>query len=128
MRGLGLSPVKEFRSLTGQGVQGEVDGHRVAVGNLKLLEALGVDAAPLTGHAERLRADGQTAMYVAIDGRAAGLVGVADAIKASTPEAVAALHGQGLKVVMLTGITGARTWCGHGVFAHNLVKISALAA
>ncbi len=65
--------------------------------------ALGVDPAPLTGHSERLRADGQIAMYVAIEGRAAGLVGVADAIKASTPEAVAALHGQGLKVVMLTG-------------------------
>lgn len=102
-RGLGLKPVAEFRSLTGQGVQGEIDGHRVAVGNLKLLESLGVDPAPLIGHAERLRADGQTAMYVAIDGRAAGLVGVSDAIKASTPEAVAALHGQGLKVVMLTG-------------------------
>ncbi|MGQ0591649.1 MAG: heavy metal translocating P-type ATPase [Gammaproteobacteria bacterium] len=102
-RGLGLSPVAEFRSLTGQGVQGEIDGHRVAVGNLRLLESLGVDPAPLTGHAERLRADGQTAIYVAIDGRAAGLVGVSDAIKASSPEAVAALHGQGLKVVMLTG-------------------------
>jgi len=102
-RGLGLNPVAEFRSLTGQGVQGEIDGHRVAVGNLKVLESLGVDPAPLTGHAERLRADGQTAIYVAIDGRAAGLLGVSDAIKASTPEAVAALHGQGLKVLMLTG-------------------------
>ncbi|MBA2592528.1 MAG: heavy metal translocating P-type ATPase [Gammaproteobacteria bacterium] len=102
-RGLGLNPVAEFRSLTGQGVQGEIDGHRVAVGNLKLLESLGVDPAPLTGHAERLRANGQTAIYVAIDGRAAGLLGVSDAIKASTPEAVAALHGQGLKVLMLTG-------------------------
>ncbi|MDQ3583671.1 MAG: heavy metal translocating P-type ATPase [Pseudomonadota bacterium] len=102
-RGLGLNPVAEFRSLTGQGVQGEIDGHRVAVGNLKVLESLGVDPAPLTGHAERLRANGQTAIYVAIDGRAAGLLGVSDAIKASTPEAVAALHGQGLKVLMLTG-------------------------
>ena len=103
VRGLGLNPVTEFRSLTGQGVQGEIDGHRVAVGNLRLLEALGVDPTPLTGRAERLRADGQTAMYVAIDGRAAGVLGVSDAIKASTPEAVAALHGMGLKVVMLTG-------------------------
>jgi P-type Cu+ transporter len=102
-RGLGFHPVTEFRSLTGQGVQGEIDGHRVAVGNLRLLEALGADPAPLTDHAERLRADGQTAMYVAIDGRAAGVLGVSDAIKASTPEAVAALHGMGLKVVMLTG-------------------------
>ncbi|MCA1851083.1 MAG: copper-translocating P-type ATPase, partial [Beggiatoa sp.] len=102
-RGLGLHPVTEFRSLTGQGIQGEIDGHRVVVGNLRLLEALGIYPAPLTGHAERLRADGQTVMYIAIDGRAAGLIGVADAIKATTPEAVAALHGQGLKVVMLTG-------------------------
>jgi len=102
-RGLGLNPVAEFRSLTGQGVQGEIDGHRVAVGNLKLLESLGVDPAPLTGHAERLRAEGQTAMYVAIDGRATGVLGVSDAIKASTPEAVAALREQGLEVVMLTG-------------------------
>ncbi len=102
-RGLCMDPVTEFRSLTGQGVQGEIDGHRVAVGNLGLLESLGVDPAPLTGHAERLRAEGQTAIYVAIDGRAAGLVGVSDAIKASTPEAVTALHRQGLKVVMLTG-------------------------
>jgi len=102
-RGLGLHPVAEFQSLTGHGVQGEIDGHRVAVGNLRLLEALGADPAPLTDHAERLRTDGQTAMYVAIDGRAAGVLGVSDAIKASTPEAVAALHGMGLKVVMLTG-------------------------
>ena len=102
-RGLDLNPVTGFRSLTGQGVQGQVDGHRVAVGNLKLLESLGIDPTPLTDHAERLRAEGQTAMYVTIDGRAAGVLGVSDPVKASTPEAVAALHGMGLKMVMLTG-------------------------
>ncbi len=102
-RGVGLSPSARFRSLTGQGVEGEVDGHRVAVGNQKLLASLGVDPAPLAGHAERLRDEGQTAMYVAIDGRAAGILGVSDAIKKTTPEAVAALHREGLEVVMLTG-------------------------
>ncbi len=102
-RGLGSSPVDQFRSMTGQGVEGQVEGRRVAVGNLKLLGSLGIEASALTGPAERLRDDGGTAMYVTIDGRAAGILGVSDPIKASTPEAVRDLHAQGLRVVMLTG-------------------------
>ena len=95
--------VKDFASVTGKGVNGTVEGRKVAVGNLKHLEALGVDATPLRSRAEELRQAGQTVMFVAIDGAAAGLVGVADPVKATTVEAIKALHEDGIKVVMLTG-------------------------
>jgi Cu+-exporting ATPase len=75
----------------------------VALGNRALLEALGVEAAGLAARAEDLRGDGQTVMFVAVDGKAAGLLGVADPIKESTPEAIRVLHREGMRVVMLTG-------------------------
>ncbi len=102
-RGLALSAVGEFASLTGKGVIGRVDGRAVAIGNRKLLEEVGVAAGDLAQRAEELRADGQTVMFVAIDGKPAGLIGVADPIKETTAEAIRDLHRAGLQVVMLTG-------------------------
>jgi Cu+-exporting ATPase len=100
-RGVSLSQVEGFRAITGQGVAGGVDGRRVAVGNEGMLE--GVDTAPLAGRADALRRDGQTVLFVAVDGRPAGLLGVADAVKPSTAEAVHLLQAEGLRLVMLTG-------------------------
>jgi Cu+-exporting ATPase len=102
-RGAATAAVTDFESVTGQGVTGTVDGHRVAIGNRMLLEAQSVSAGHLAGTAEALRRDGQTVMFVAIDGQAAGLVGVADPIKAHAAEAVRALQAAGVRVVMLTG-------------------------
>jgi Cu+-exporting ATPase len=102
-RGVTLSEVRDFASVTGKGVVGTVDGRSVAIGNLRHLEALGLDPGVLRDRAEALRRDGQTVMFVAVDGRPAGLVGVADPIKATTTEAIQALHREGVKVVMLTG-------------------------
>ena len=93
----------DFQSLTGRGVKGVVDGRSVAVGNRRLLQELGVDGGELPSRGNTLRAEGQTVMFVAIDGRPAGLLGVADPIKASTPEAVQVLREQGVRLVMLTG-------------------------
>ncbi len=100
---LELSPVKDFRSYTGKGVAGTVEGHAVALGNLKLFEELEIEPGELIAQADALRAEGQTVMLVAIDGKAAGLLGVADPIKASTPDAIAALHREGVRIIMLTG-------------------------
>ncbi len=102
-RGLELEEPESFDSITGKGVVGRVAGHEVAVGNTALMEQVGADTAPLADAAEAMRREGQTAMLVAIDGRAAGLVAVADPIKASTPEAIEALHREKMRVVMLTG-------------------------
>ncbi|HZO53715.1 MAG TPA: heavy metal translocating P-type ATPase [Bryobacteraceae bacterium] len=102
-RGASLTGVTDFKSITGKGVTGSVDGHNVAVGNARLLEALGVKAESLVSRAEGLRRDGQTVMLVALDGQAAGLLGVADPIKPSTPEAITLLHEAGLRIVMVTG-------------------------
>ena len=102
-KGIVLAQVKDFHSLTGKGVTGDVDGHKVALGNLNLLESIGVDAGDLPQQADHLRAEGQTVMFLSIDGKAVGLLGVADPIKASTPEAIRDLHAEGIKVVMLTG-------------------------
>jgi Cu+-exporting ATPase len=102
-RGVTLSEVRDFQSVTGQGVTGVVDRQAVAVGNVRHLEALAIDPGPLRDRADALRQGGQTVMFVAIDGQAAGLIGVADPIKATTAEALQALHREGLKVVMLTG-------------------------
>jgi len=102
-RGLALAPVEDFDAPTGRGVTGVVDGRRIAVGNVRLMQELGVDVAAVAGEAERLRGDGATAFFVAVDGRAAGLVAVADPVKESTPEAVRALQAEGVHVVMLTG-------------------------
>ncbi len=102
-RGIELAAPEEFESVTGKGVKGVVDGREVALGNQKLIEELRVDVSPLQAEADRLRAEGQTVMLVAVDGKPAGLLGVADPIKESTPEAVRFLHEQGIEVIMLTG-------------------------
>jgi len=102
-RSLELAPADEFDSVTGEGAQAMVDGKRVAVGNIRMMERKGALDRALAQAAEEHRAKGQTVMFVAVDGRAAGLIGVADPIKASTPRAIEQLHAAGLKVVMLTG-------------------------
>jgi P-type Cu+ transporter len=102
-RRLPTGDVADFESVTGMGVIGTVEGRRVAVGNLRHLDALGIDADRLRGRADALRGEGQTVMFVAVDGRPAGLIGVADPVKPTTVEAIEALHREGLKVVMLTG-------------------------
>ncbi len=101
----GIVPVEAtgFESLTGRGVRGQVDGRGVALGNQRLFEELGIDLGPLPARADALRGDAQTVMFVAIDGKAAGLVGVADPIKESTVEAIRMLHEEGVRIVMLTG-------------------------
>ncbi|HSQ00850.1 MAG TPA: copper-translocating P-type ATPase, partial [Candidatus Dormibacteraeota bacterium] len=106
-RGAALGEVSDFSSLTGQGVRGTVGGRDVALGNERLLAALGLDAGAFGERAGALRRQGQTAMYVVVDGRVVGLVGVADPIKASTPAAVQLLHDDGVRLVMLTGDTRA---------------------
>jgi P-type Cu+ transporter len=102
-RGIPLAEAASFESRPGRGVAGLVGGRRVLLGARRLLEEEGVDAGALAERAEALRAAGQTVLYVAVDGRAAGLLGVADPVKASTPEAVRALHGEGVRLVMVTG-------------------------
>jgi Cu+-exporting ATPase len=102
-RGVQLAGVAGFESITGKGVTGQVEGRRTALGNRALMETIGADAANLAQQADALRADGQTVMFVAIDGVAAGLIGVADPIKDSTPLAIESLHRDGIRLVMLTG-------------------------
>ena len=102
-RDIELMEPENFASHTGKGVSGRVDGKQVLLGNAKLLEEFKVDAAPLEDDAKRLRTEGRTAMYVAVDGKAAGLVSVSDPIKESTQEAIDRLHEENVKVIMLTG-------------------------
>ncbi len=102
-RGVALGSASEFEAPTGKGVRGNVDGRAVALGNLALLKDLGIEPGALAERAESLRADGQTVMFVALDGKAAGLLGVADPIKASTAEAIKDLHAEGIRIVMVTG-------------------------
>ncbi len=102
-RGLTLEPASEFESVTGKGVVGTVAGRKILLGNRSLLDGVRIDASTLVDRAESLRADGQTVMFVAIDGRLAGLVGAADPIKASSAEALRQLHEEGVRVVMATG-------------------------
>ena len=102
-RGVSLGEAREFRSLTGKGVVGKVDGREVAVGNPALFEELGLDVAVLGARAESIRREGQTVMLVAIDRRTAGLVSVADPVKESAKAAVEALQRDGVRMVMLTG-------------------------
>src|SRR2546425_6486973 len=102
-RKLALSATDNFRSVTGKGVVGRVEGRTVALGNHRLMEDLAIAVGDLAERADALRRDGQTVMFVAVDGRAAGLVGVADPIKETTPEALRSLHESGVRVVMLTG-------------------------
>jgi Cu+-exporting ATPase len=98
-RGVKLSGASDFRSFTGKGVIGTVAGHVVAIGN----QQLGIDFSRLTAQAENLRGDGQTVVFIAVDGKPAGLLGVADPIKESTPEAIRLLHAEGIQIVMVTG-------------------------
>jgi Cu+-exporting ATPase len=102
-RGVQLGEASRFESITGKGVRGTVDGRSVALGNRALMTQLGVELGSLSEKAEALRADGQTVMFLVVDGQPAGLLGVADPIKDTTPEAIRALHGEGIRIVMLTG-------------------------
>ncbi|HTX96523.1 MAG TPA: heavy metal translocating P-type ATPase [Mycobacterium sp.] len=102
-RGLALSEAKDFDSPVGRGVLGVVDGRRVALGGAPLMAELGVDTAPLASDAEAMRQEGATAIFAAVDGVLAGVVGIADPIKATTPDAVRALKEEGVRLVMMTG-------------------------
>ena len=102
-RGAGHSEVSEFDSRTGRGVVGRVEGRELGIGNRKLMEELATPVDALADTADAMRSDGQTVMFVAVDGKLAGLLGVADPIKESTPAAVDGLHREGLRIVMLTG-------------------------
>ncbi len=102
-RGTSLGDATDFNAATGMGVIGRIDGHRVALGNLKLLESLAVTTAAIAGDADRLRSEGATVMFLAVDQTIAGLIAVADPIKASTPPTLTALKAEGLRIVMLTG-------------------------
>jgi Cu+-exporting ATPase len=101
----GVEPIatESFESVTGKGVKGIVDGRSVGLGNRNLFESMGIDPGELAGKAEALRKEGQTVMFVAVDGKAAGLLGVADPVKETTPEAIRQLHDEGIRIVMLTG-------------------------
>ena len=102
-RKLVLSEASEFDSPVGRGVSGVVDGRRVALGNARYLGEIGVEVSALEAEAETLRRDGATAIFAAVDGKAAGVLGIADPIKATTPEAIRALKAAGLRLVMMTG-------------------------
>jgi Cu+-exporting ATPase len=102
-RGLKVSPAAEFETVPGKGVTGTVDGRRVVVGNTALLASLGIEPADLLARADALRQEGQGVMLVAIDGKASGLIAVADPIKESAIGALKALHAEHIHVVMLTG-------------------------
>jgi Cu+-exporting ATPase len=102
-RGIKLGDAREFRSITGRGVVGSIDGKQVALGNRKLLEELRVTASDLSERSEELSRDGQTVMYVVVEGTVVGLLSVADPVKPSTPEAIRMLHEDRIKIVMLTG-------------------------
>ncbi len=102
-RGLPLASPSDFRMVPGKGVTGTVEGRRVALGSFLLMEDLGVDAAPLSERARGFQADGATVLLAAIDGRPAGLLAVEDPIKESTREALAALHREKIRIVMVTG-------------------------
>ncbi len=102
-RGVKLAEAQDFEAVTGKGVKGRVDGKAVALGNLKLVKDLGLDGAELSAKADAARDDGQTVMFIVLDGAVAGLVAVADPVKASTPAAIKSLHELGFRVVMATG-------------------------
>jgi Cu+-exporting ATPase len=102
-RGVEPSEAESFESVTGKGVTGRVEGRSVALGNRALMDHIGVDPGDLARRAESFRKDGQTVMFVAVDGKPAGILGVADPIKETTPEAIRTLHADGIRIVMLTG-------------------------
>jgi Cu+-exporting ATPase len=102
-RGLALAEATDFDSRTGRGVVGRIEGRNVGIGNRKLMQELDASVDPLAKTADAMRSEAQTVMFLAVDGQLAGLLGVADPIKQSTPAAVAGLHDEGLRIVMLTG-------------------------
>lgn len=102
-RSLPLLAAEGFESITGKGVKARVEGQVLLLGNRRLMEDSGVSPENMVAEAETMRSDGQTVMFVAVDGKLAGLVGVADPIKATTPEAIRQLHEEKIRIVMLTG-------------------------
>lgn len=100
---IALSTAQDFQSVTGKGVRGSVDGSEVILGNRAMLEETGTNSAPFETQADALRTSGKTVMYLLVDGSLAGLIGVADTIKQSTPDAIRALHEAGLTIIMATG-------------------------
>jgi Cu+-exporting ATPase len=102
-RSVKLVDVEAFESITGKGVKGSVEGKSVALGNRALLEDAGIDLSEVATRAENYRVEGQTVMFVSVDGKPAGLLGVADPIKEGTPEAINQLHAQKIRIVMVTG-------------------------
>lgn len=102
-RGVEVVDTEAFESVTGKGVKGQVEGHAVALGNRALLDDLGLDPRELFEQAEKFRADGQTVMFLVIDGQVAGLVGVADPIKLTSYDAIRELHEERVRIVMVTG-------------------------
>jgi Cu+-exporting ATPase len=102
-RGLALAKAADFDSPTGKGVFGTVEGRSIVIGNAKFLAESGVETAALAAEAETLRSDGATAIFVAVDGAAAGIIAISDPIKPTTPAAIEALHREGIRIVMLTG-------------------------
>jgi len=102
-RKLALAEASEFRYLTGRGVTGRVEGREVAAGNERLFEEIGVPAADLLSRAQSLRSEGQTVILLAVDRQPAGVIGIADPIKQSTPQAISELRADGVRIMMLTG-------------------------
>jgi Cu+-exporting ATPase len=102
-RKMALANVSNFDSPTGKGALGTVEGHKIALGNSHFLSEFGVATATLDAEADRLRKDGATAIYTAVDGKAGGVIAIADPVKATTPDALKALTAEGVRVVMLTG-------------------------
>jgi Cu+-exporting ATPase len=102
-RGMQLTDVQDFQSVTGKGVTGRIEGRSVALGNSALMADQGIAVGGLQARMDTFRSEGQTVMYVAVDGRLAGLLGVIDPIRPSTPEAIRLLHEDGLRIIMLTG-------------------------
>jgi Cu+-exporting ATPase len=102
-KGLALADAQDFEAPAGKGVRGAVEGRRVVIGNLRIMQEAGIDAGALAAGADRLRDEGATAIFIAFDGRIAGVAGIADPIKHTTPQALAALKADGIRVVMLTG-------------------------
>jgi Cu+-exporting ATPase len=102
-RGLAIAEVADFASVTGKGVSGKVEGRELALGNAALMQSLGVDVSGLAAKADALRGDGATALFLAIDARASGVIAVADPLKATTKAALDTLRQEGMRIVMLTG-------------------------
>jgi Cu+-exporting ATPase len=102
-RGVTIGASEDFGAVTGKGVRGRIGGRDVALGNRAMMDDLGVDVAAIEAQADALRGEGKTAMFVAIDGKAGGLIAVADKVKETTPAAIRALHAAGLRIIMATG-------------------------